>query len=410
MPMGPVKSSIAALGSGLLLLVFAIGLAQGEETLSVPTYRKLQRAQEMLDGQQAGTAIEALRGLAAEVAERPYEYAYVMQYLAHAQTLLEQPEAALRTLATALERTDLPPHLALDLRFFQARLLLSEERYEEALAALDAWFAQDPDPLAEAYYYRGMAQYQTGRYPAAQASLERALALADKPERRWREVLLAAYVQGGALNKADGLLTTLISETPAELLLWRKLASVQLERGDRAAALATLRLAQHLHRLETTDLDAIASMYATLGMPDKGARLLEAWTAAGLLEPTHERRRYLGELWLLARERERAKQAFTRLAADTGSGELDQLAGKLCMEDGQWLDAAAGLTRALERGNLDDEPRTRLMLGVALLKSGEVAGARAAFEQAARTPAMKASAEYWMALANAAAGAPGQPR
>lgn len=408
--MGPVKSSIAALGSGLLLLVFAIGLAQGEETLSVPTYRKLQRAQEMLDGQQAGTAIEALRGLAAEVAERPYEYAYVMQYLAHAQTLLEQPEAALRTLATALERTDLPPHLALDLRFFQARLLLSEERYEEALAALDAWFAQDPDPLAEAYYYRGMAQYQTGRYPAAQASLERALALADKPERRWREVLLAAYVQGGALNKADGLLTTLISETPAELLLWRKLASVQLERGDRAAALATLRLAQHLHRLETTDLDAIASMYATLGMPDKGARLLEAWTAAGLLEPTHERRRYLGELWLLARERERAKQAFTRLAADTGSGELDQLAGKLCMEDGQWLDAAAGLTRALERGNLDDEPRTRLMLGVALLKSGEVAGARAAFEQAARTPAMKASAEYWMALANAAAGAPGQPR
>jgi len=300
MPMGPVKSSIAALGSGLLLLVFAIGLAQGEETLSVPTYRKLQRAQEMLDGQQAGTAIEALRGLAAEVAERPYEYAYVMQYLAHAQTLLEQPEAALRTLATALERTDLPPHLALDLRFFQARLLLSEERYEEALAALDAWFAQDPDPLAEAFYYRGMAQYQTGRYAAAQASLERALALADKPERRWREVLLAAYVQGGALKKADGLLTTLISDTPAELLLWRKLASVQLERGDRAAALATLRLAQHLHRLETTDLDAIASMYATLGMPDKGARLLEAWTAAGLLKPTPERRRYLGELWLLS--------------------------------------------------------------------------------------------------------------
>jgi tetratricopeptide (TPR) repeat protein len=409
MPMGPVKSSIAALGSGLLLLVFAIGLAQGEETLSVPTYRKLQRAQEMLDGQQAGTAIEALRGLAAEVAERPYEYAYVMQYLAHAQTLLEQPEAALRTLATALERTDLPPHLALDLRFFQARLLLSEERYEEALAALDAWFAQDPDPLAEAFYYRGMAQYQTGRYAAAQASLEQALALADKPERRWREVLLAAYVQGGALKKADGLLTTLISETPAELLLWRKLASLQLERGDRAAALATLRLAQHLHRLETTDLDAIASMYATLGMPDKGARLLEAWTAAGLLKPTPERRRYLGELWLLARERERAKQAFTRLAADTGAGELDQLAGKLCMEDGQWLDAAASLTRALERGNLDDEPRTRLMLGVALLKSGEVPGARAAFEQAARAPAMKASAEYWMALANAAAGAPGQP-
>jgi len=393
---------IAALGLGLFLIL-APTVAEGEETLSVATYRKLQQVREMLDGQQAGPAIESLQLLAAEVADRPYEYAYVMQYLAHAQMLQEQTGPALRTLATALEREDLPHHLALDLRFFQAKLLLSQERYEESLAAFDAWFAEDPDPLAEAFFYRGLTQYQTSRYAAAQASLERALAMVDAPERRWREVLLAAYVQGGALKKADGLLTTMIGEAPQELLLWRKLASVQMERGDRAAALATLSLAQRLHGLETNDLDAIVSMYATLGMPEKGARLLESWTGAGLLDATPMRRRYLGELWLLARERERAKLAFTRLAVDTGDGELDQLAGKLCMEDGQWPEAAASLTRALERGGLDDEPRTRLMLGVALLKSGEVPGALAAFRQAARTPATKASAEYWMALASAAA-------
>ena len=393
---------IAALGLGLFLIL-APTVAEGDETLSVATYRKLQQVREMLDGQQAGPAIESLQLLAAEVADRPYEYAYVMQYLAHAQMLQEQTGPALRTLATALEREDLPHHLALDLRFFQAKLLLSQDRYEESLAAFDAWFAEDPDPLAEAFFYRGLTQYQTSRYAAAQASLERALAMVDAPERRWREVLLAAYVQGGALKKADGLLTTMIGEAPQELLLWRKLASVQMERGDRAAALATLSLAQRLHGLETNDLDAIVSMYATLGMPEKGARLLEAWTGAGLLDATPLRRRYLGELWLLARERERAKLAFTRLAVDTGDGELDQLAGKLCMEDGQWPEAAASLTRALERGGLDDEPRTRLMLGVALLKSGEVPGALAAFRQAARTPATKASAEYWMALASAAA-------
>lgn len=401
--MFPARYWIAALASGVLAVV-ACSATRADETLSVPTYRKLQRAQEMLDGRQAGPAIQSLQGLAVEVAERPYEYAYVMQYLAHAQMLQEQPGAALRTLTTALARSDLPHHLALDLRFFQARLLLSEERYEEALAALDAWFAQDPDPLAEAFYYRGMAQYQTGRYVAAQASLERALELADAPDRRWREVLVAAYVQGGSLKKADRLLTTMIGETPEQLLLWRKLAGVQMERGDRTAALATLRLAQRLHGLETNDLDAIVSMYATLGMPEKGARLLEAWMGAGLLESTPKRRRYIGELWLLARERERAKQAFTRLAADTGDGELDQLAGKLCMEDGQWADAVASLARALERGGVDDEARTRLMLGVALLKSGEVPRAIFAFEQAAREPATRASAEYWKALATAAVG------
>ncbi len=407
--MAPVRSWIAALVSGLLVVVACSG-ARAEETLSVPTYRKLQRAQEMLDGHQAGPAIESLQGLAFEVAERPYEYAYVMQYLAHAQMLQDQPGAALQTVTTALARTDLPHHLALDLRFFQARVLLSEERYEEALAALDTWFAQDPDPLAEAFYYRGLAQYQTGRYVAAEASLERALSLSDSPDRRWREVLLAAYIQGGSLRKADGLLAVLVGETPNELLLWRKLASVQMERGDRAAALATLRLAQRLHGLETNDLDAIISMYATLGMPDKGVRLLEEWMEEGLLEPTPSRRRYAGELWLLARERERAKQTFVRLAADTGDGELDQLAGKLCMEDGQWPDAVASLARALERGGVDDEARTRLMLGIALLKSGEVLRAITIFEQASREPATKASAEYWKALASTAVGDRGESR
>jgi tetratricopeptide (TPR) repeat protein len=407
--MGAVTLSIAALGFALLLVLTPVS-ARADETLSVPTYRQLQRVQEMLDQRQAGPAIQSLEALAAEVADLPYEYAYVMQYLAHAQMLQERTAAALRTLATALARDDLPHHLALDLRFFQAKLLLSEERYEESLTAFDVWFAQDPDPVAEAFYFRGLAQYQTGRYDAAQASLERALSLADVPVHRWREVLLAAYVQGGALKKADTLLTTMVGEAPQELLLWRKLASVQMERGDRAAALATLRLAQRLHGLETNDLDAIVGMYATLGMPEKGARLLESWTGSGLLEATPKRRRYLGELWLLARERERAKRAFSRLAVDTGDGELDQLAGKLCMEDGEWPDAAASLTRALERGGLDDEPRTRLMLGVALLKSGEVPGALAAFRQAARAPAMKASAEYWMALANAAAGDRREPR
>lgn len=103
MRMGFVTKLIAAPGLGLFLIL-APAVAQGEEMLSVPTSRKLQRVQELLDGQQAGPAIESLQVLASEVADLPYEYAYLMQYLAHAQILQEQTGPALRTLARALER------------------------------------------------------------------------------------------------------------------------------------------------------------------------------------------------------------------------------------------------------------------------------------------------------------------
>lgn len=397
--------------SVLMLFVGTAGGASGPETLSAATYRRLQEAQARIDEGQPVQAIATLQQLEQEVGGQPYEYALVMQYLSHAQTLADDPAAALQTVSRALRRSDLPFELALDLRYYQAKLFLALERYGEGLASLDHWFAQTAEPGAEAHYYRGFARYQLGRYEPAQESLEQALALAEKPDRRWQDVLLAAYVQGGDRRNAARLLRSMISESPGELRLWKQLASLHVEAGNKQDALATLVLADRLHALQPGELDAIVGFYGSLGMPDKAARMLETWVQAGRLEDTPARQRHLADLWLLARERTRAQLALERVAGQTATGEVDQLLGKLYMEDGEWSKAAPALEKALAKGGLDGEAaRTRVLLGVARLKAGETRQAVEAFTVAARDPATRATAEYWIGLATASAEAAGTTR
>jgi tetratricopeptide (TPR) repeat protein len=393
--------ALLAAPAALALAAMLIQPALAADTLSAKTYRGLQQAQELLDARQPDKAAVVLRNLASTVEGQAYDYAMVMQYLAHSQMLADQPAAALATVTTALSRSDLPPELALELMFYRAKLLLNDQRIDEGLEAIELYFSQSPDPKAEAFYYRGFALFRAGRFREAQAPLEQAVALARRRIAAWDDLLLAAYVQGESWDKAAQALRLRVGRTPQAVQNWKQLAGVYYQQGDHASALATLMLAQRRHDLPPADLDTIIGLHDMLGMPEKGARLLEGWLEDGKLERTPQRLRRLADMWLTARERTQAKQAFARLAPGARTGEIEAILGQLHMEDAQWREAAAALSRALAKGGLKEEPSTRLMLGVCYLKAGDTDRAIAALTEAARAPRLKASAEHWLRSAAA---------
>jgi len=397
-----VRARASLVASAALALAAILSQpALATDTLSAKTYLGLQQAQELLDANQPDKAVAVLKKLAATVEGQAYDYAMVMQYLAHSQVLADQPAAALGTVTAALSHSDLPPELAIELMFYKAKLLLNEQRIDEGLAAIEMYFSQSPAPKAEAFYYRGFALFRAGRFREAQPALEQAVALASRRNAAWDDLLLAAYVQGESWDKAAQALRQRVGRTPQVLQNWKQLAGIYYQKGDHAAALATLLLAQRLHDLPPADLDSIIGLHNMLDMPEKGARLLEAWLEGGKLDPTPQRLRRLAELWLTARERTQAKQAFSRLAPGARTGEIDAILGQLHMEDAQWRDAAAAFSRALAKGGLKEEPRVRLMLGVCHLTAGDTARAVAALTEAARFPTVKASAERWLRTAAA---------
>ena len=397
----PAKRSLALLLGGMLCLAAGAALA-ATETLSAATYQRLQQTQKLIEAGKSREAIVTLEQLAASSADRPYDYAMVMQYLAHAQIVNEQPQAALRTVTAALQRSDLPPDIAVGLQLYQGKLLVIGGRFAEGLAALDAWLAGTTEPVAEGYYYQGYALYHLGRYAEAQRAVEQALAQSRRSSEAWRELLLAAYVKGGTFDRAETLLASWISQSPKDPLLWKRLAAVQVEHQNHAGALATLMVVERLQPLSASELETVVRLHRSLRMPEKAARLLDSWLQTGRLERSSSQQRLLADLWLEARERERATDAYAKVAATSKNGELDEIVGKLRMEDGDWPRAANALARALDKGGLREPERTRLLLGVAWVKAGEADRAVAVLADVARQPGMRATAEHWLRVVDRA--------
>ena len=77
----------------VLATVLATSLAFAQ-SVSRPTFLKLQEVQEMMEAEQYQEARSALETLAIATQENPYDYALTNQYLAHVSVILDDPARA----------------------------------------------------------------------------------------------------------------------------------------------------------------------------------------------------------------------------------------------------------------------------------------------------------------------------
>src|SRR5690606_12197154 len=128
---------------------------------------------------------------------------------------------------------------------------------------------------------------------------------------------------------------------------WRQLAALQSQAGEQRAAAATLRLAHEAGvGLGARDLDNLVALQVNAGAPWQAARLLEELMAQQLLPRDAAHQERLAQLWTLARDRQRAREAWAALA--NGSNRADhwlRVAG-FQLEDGQWQELLGTLKRA----------------------------------------------------------------
>lgn len=113
---------------------------------------------------------------------------------------------------------------------------------------------------------------------------------------------------------------------------------------------------------EPEALERLVRMHQYLGAPERAGRLLEGWMKEGRLGRDSHRNEWLGQLWLQARERGRAK---------------------------------AALAQARHQGSLESPQQTALLLGIAALREQSFPTARASLEAAAAHADTANQARYW---------------
>ncbi len=374
-----------------LLVVQAPAHAQ---SVTKKTFKAIQEIQQLVEADQQTQAQRLLEALVVQVKEIPYDNAIANQYLAHTSIMLDQPQRARRALESALDTTELPPELRTELNLFYGTVLLGEEEYDLALPVLEEWLAAETKPKSNQLFSIAYANYKTGNLSRAESLMVRAINSSTAPPDNWYQLYYQVLFEQKKYRRAEGLLHEMLTRKPGDKQLWRLLANHHLQLEKSSDALAAV-MVGYINELVTDqdELRQIVSMFSYIDIPDKGARLLQQWIDEGRVDGDVETIRLVGNLWLMARERDNAKVVLKKSAGLAPDGETYELLAGIYFEDEDWSEAYTAYQDALRLGNLEEPYRVHLLAGISALRAGQDEDARKSLTAASESSEFRKQAE-----------------
>ncbi len=370
------------------LCLAASAIAQEAPKASRSTFLKLMDVQELWEEDRYEDAIAMLEALSEDNADRPYDFALCKQYLAHTAVMMGQSERARPALEAALAQPRLPEELLANLKLFYGQIVMADDEFELAKRMFDEWLATTTvEPTPGQLFSVSYANYMSGNLDEAVEFITRAIDGRSNPPDNWVRLQYQILFDVGRYDDALAVATQLLDRDPASEDYWRLLASHHMRREDYAQALSAFAIAYQNGVLsKEDDLRRIASLYGHVAVPEKAARLLEQWIEEESIEKNAETWRTLGDMWMLARERDNAKAAlWNSVTAEPDADTYEFLAG-IHFEDAEWEQAYEGFEKALGTGDVDEEDVARLQLlaGLTAMRSGDKQTAREYFLLAER--------------------------
>lgn len=397
----------------LLCLVFALAFSGAsiaqDQAPSKATYMKLMDVQEAWEEDNYPKAFGLLQEALNKAVEKPYDIAVIQQYVAHTAILAGEDHRARPALENALRQPGLPVKLVADLRLFLGQIVLGDEEYQKALDHLEYWITNtEGTPQPSNLFSLSYANYMTGNLPRAEMFVERAINESKRPNDSWYQIFYQVLFEQKKYTKALGILHGLLNRDPGEPRYWRMLANHHMQIEESKSALAAMAIAYNGDMFtDVADLKRVASLYGYVEMPEKAARLTEQWIAEDKIEADGKTLRQLGDLWLLSREREKAKGYLRRAATTSKDPDTFELLASLHFEDEEWRDAYSNFVTVLdfdgrrddegERIEIDDPLRIHMLAGISAFRAGMNAEARRSLRRAMDDPGLRSQARAMLA-------------
>ena len=385
-----------------LVLTACLALRAGDahagsaQALSPRVYQQLTEVQGLMEQSNYADAERRLRGMLDEWTQGGYAQAIGLQMLAQAQAARQRYPQAAQSLATSIALEALPEETQQQARYDLAQLYLAAGSPAQAVAVLETWFEQATQPPAGAYFLLGTAYLQDRAYRKAIKPLRRAIETSQSSDETWYQTLLAAHYELSDYAACAEVLEQMLRLFP-ERDYWQQLSGIYLALHRDEKALSVLELAYRQRRLQREpELMQLVQLYLARDIPIKAARLLEAEMLDQRVADDAANLELLAGAWAQARERSKAIDSYRRALHAGADGRLALIIGELYIEDERWQEAATVLETTLQRHRPGAPADAWLLLGVARYEEGDLAAARAAFEEAARHDNTRTAAEQWL--------------
>ena len=376
-------------------------------SLSERIYKKLTKAQELIEEKKYDAGLAALHAIEAEPKLTAYEKAQLYNYFAYTYFTMERFKDAIASYEKVLAQPDLPLGLEQSTLYTLAQLHLILERYPKAIEIIQQWFSIIPKPTESAYILLGQAYYQMERMQDSLEVLEKAYKMVQDRDGTPREnLLLLLRVVYFTLDDFDSMvrvLRQLVSLYPKPDY-WLTLAGAYSELKYYDKQLAIMEMLYEQDKLtRSSQLLNLANLYLLHEVPYKAALLIEAGMDEELdkdkkIERSVRNLRLLSQAWLQAQESKRSIPPLKEAARQSKDGELDMRLAQAYLNLERYKEAADAAGRALKKGDLKDKAQAYIMKGLAEFELQKYDDAIESFQVAAidKDKKNRRSAQTWL--------------
>lgn len=362
--------------------------------LSEKASKDLNKAYDLLDKNKFDEAQVLFEKVAADSHSGKYGQAKAIQGEAQIKQEKEDYDGAIVLDQQAIDLNAMPNREQFQVMYQVAQLQLQQEKYQDVLTSLDAWQKATNTEKADVYALRGNAYYRLEKYPQAIEALNKANSLADKPSDSWTEILMASYFETQQYDEAGKIAQAQLAKDPNNLKLIQRLAAVYINAKQDQKALELLSGAKSKGLITTEDdYKHLAQLYANADKPKDGAPVLEEGLSKGIVKPTYDNYKLLGDMYAQGEDDTHALAAYAKASPLAKDGNVDYQRGYILFYSDHSKDAKEAFSQAISKGGLRQQGEAYLLRGDAENDLNENAAAIADYEKATGFPSSKPMAD-----------------
>ena len=354
------------------------------EALGKDSFRRIEKARSLTEEKKYDEAFALLQGISDNDRFKPYEKAIALQTVGYVHATKGDHQSAIDSFERAIASGHLPLRVVNALTYYLAQLNLAEDRPQKALMILNAWFAAiDGEARADAFGLKAQIHLTLDELPQAELAVREALSKADAPKQNWTRILLSVLLQQERYDEARPLLEDAVERWPGVRAFWQQLSNVYYQANEEKLAFVAQR-AMHVQGMLTTstELSRMAQLYLYHDVPIKAAQVLQRGMDRGTIEKTEKNYELLAQAYMHAREWSKSIEPLTKAAEASDKGRFYERLAQSYVQDEAWAEAEAAMQKALDKGGLDNEANSWLMLGIARARIEKYDAAIAAFRKA----------------------------